>query len=82
MRCAVQYSTETANRILAQSQSPHPFKPRVGRPHRWAEASATSFAQSAAKQVDDKGDHGKNEEQVDEKTRDVVNEESAGPKQE
>jgi hypothetical protein len=45
------------------------------------EASATSFVRSAVKQVNDQGDHGKKEEQVDEKTRDVVDEESAGPKQ-
>jgi hypothetical protein len=42
---------------------------------------ATSFVRSAAKQVDDQGDHGEKQKQMDEKTRDVVDEESAGPKQ-
>ncbi len=45
------------------------------------EASAPSFVRSAAKQVNDQGDYGKKQEQMDEKTRDVVDEESAGPKQ-
>jgi hypothetical protein len=46
------------------------------------EAGATSFVGSAAKQVNDQRDDGENQEQVNEKTRDVVDEESASPKQE